>query len=79
MKDVPSSREHLAPTRADVLATQKARAARRLSIPEMLLLVALGGATGFYTLQPPPPVFDAPAVAGDARPAEDGDEARPRW
>jgi hypothetical protein len=47
MKDVPSSREHLAPTRADVLATQKARAARRLSIPEIVLLVALRGATGF--------------------------------
>ena len=79
MKDVPSSREHLAPTRADVLASQKVYAARRLSIPEIVLLVVLGGATGFYTLQPPPPVFDAPAVAGDARPAEDGDEARPRW
>lgn len=79
MKDVPSAREHLAPTRADVLATQKARASRRLSIPEILLLVALGGATGFYTLQPLPPVFDGPAVAGDARPAADGDEARPRW
>ena len=79
MKDVPSSREHLAPTRADVLATHKARAARRLSIPEIVLLVALGGATGFYTLQPPPPVFDAPAVAGDASAAEDGEEARPNW
>ncbi|HKH96283.1 MAG TPA: hypothetical protein VKA39_07170 [Beijerinckiaceae bacterium] len=79
MKDVPSACEHMTPTRADVLAREKAGAARRLSVPEMLLLVALGGATGFYALQPPPPVFDAPAVAGEARPAEDGDEARPRW
>jgi hypothetical protein len=79
VKDVPSACEHAAPSKADVLAREKAVAARRLSIPEMLLLVALGGATSFYALQPPPPVFDAPAVARDARPAEDGDEARPRW
>ena len=79
MKDVPSACDHTAPTRADVLAREKAGAARRLSIPEMLLLVALGGATGFYALQPPPPVFDAPAVAGDGSAAEEGDETRPRW
>ena len=79
MKDVPSACEHTAPTRADVLAREKAGAARRLSIPEMLLLVALGGATGFYTLQPPPPVFGGSLVTDDARVAEDNDEARPRW
>ena len=78
MKDVPSACEHMPPSKADVLASQKARAARRLSIPEILLLVALGGATGFYALQPPPPVFDAPAVADDAS-ADEGEEARPRW
>ena len=79
MKDVPSACEHSAPTKADVLASQKVYAARRLSIPEIVLLVVLGGATGFYALQPPPPVFEGSAVAGDARSAEDGDEARPRW
>jgi hypothetical protein len=79
MKDVPSSCEHVTPTRADVLARQKARGARRLSIPEILLLVALGGATGFYALQPPSPLFEGSAVAGDARAARDGDDARPRW
>ena len=79
MKDVPSACEHMAASKADVLAREKAGAARRLSIAEMLLLVALGGATGFYALQPPAPVFDAPAVAGDASAAEEGEEARPRW
>ena len=79
MKDVPSSCEHIAPTRADVLARQKASGARRLSIPEILLLVALGGATGFYTLQPPPPMFERPAAADDSRAATDGDDARPSW
>jgi hypothetical protein len=79
MKDVPSACEHIAPSKADVLASQKARAARRLSIPEILLLVALGGATGFYTLQPPPPVFERASVTGDARVADDNEEAGPPW
>jgi hypothetical protein len=79
MKDVPSSCEHIAPSKADVLASQKAGAARRLSLPEILLLIALGGAGGFYALQPPPPVFEASALTDDARAAADRDEARPRW
>jgi len=66
MKDVPSVCSHASPTKADVLAREKARGARQLSIPETLLLIMLGGAAGFYALQPAPPPFAPPAPAADA-------------
>ena len=79
MKDVPSSCEHIAPTKADVLAREKAPGARRLSLSETLVLITLGGAAGFYALQPAPRPFAPPVHAGAPEAAAARDDARPRW
>jgi hypothetical protein len=79
MKDVPSVCSHQNPTKADVLAREKARSARRLSIPETLLLLAVGGAAGFFALQPTPPVLVPLAEPSQGPSAGEPDEVRPRW
>ena len=79
MKDVPSVCSHQNPTKADVLAREKARSARRLSIPETLLLLTVGGAAGFFALQPAPPPLVPFAETNQERAAEESDEDRPNW
>ncbi len=79
MNDVPSVCSHQNPTKADVLAREKARGARRLSIPETLLLLTVGGAAGFFALQPTPPVL-VPLAGTNQEPAsEEPDDVRPNW
>ena len=79
MKDVPSVCSHQNPTKADVLAREKARSARRLSIPETLLLLTVGGAAGFFALQPTPPALVPLATTSQERSGEEPDEVRPNW
>jgi hypothetical protein len=79
MKDVPSVCSHPSPTKADVLARKKSRNARRFSLPETLLLLAVGGATGFFALQPPPPVLVLPAAQAEEHRADEPDDLRPNW
>ena len=79
MKDVPSVCSHQNPTKADVLAREKARSARRLSIPETLLLLTVGGAAGFFALQPAQPVLVPLPDPSQERAAEEPDEVRPKW
>jgi hypothetical protein len=79
MKDVPSFCSHTSPTKADLLACEKAHAARHLSPGEVLVLLALTGATTFFALQPAPTAFAPPAAVSEPDRVAARDEARPPW
>ena len=78
MKDVPTYCEPQSPTKAEVIASEKAPIARKLSVPEILLVLGFVGALGYFALQPQPPTFAPPPSATDRISAEP-DEVRPKW
>jgi hypothetical protein len=78
VKEVPTYCEPQSPTKADVIASEKAPIARTLSIPEIVLVLGVAGAVGYLALQPQPPTFASPASATD-RLAAEPDEVRPKW
>ena len=78
VKDVPTYCEPQSPTKAEVIASEKAPIARTFSVPDILLVLGVAGAVGYFALQPQPPTFAPPASATDRLSAE-RDEVRPKW
>lgn len=78
MKDVPTFCEPQRPTKVEVIASEKVLIARKLLIPEILLVLGFAGAVGYFALQPQPPTFAPPPSATDRLSAEP-DEVRPKW
>ena len=79
MKEVPSSCEHKALTKADRLAREKSNNSRQLSVSEMMLLLGLTAGTAYFALQPLAPTLPSHALASEAVSDREADEVSPRW